>query len=78
MKILVSILDKISLHTLIVATIFLGIIPFSPPHSIEKIQMLMAGELTQWIDIGDLAFHLSPAVLLVLKIIRLNGQNKAE
>ncbi len=73
-----KILDKISLHTLIVATIFLGILPFSPPHSVEKIGMLMAGELTEWIDIGDLAFHLSPAVLLVLKLIRLNKQNKAE
>lgn len=73
-----TLLDKISLHTLIVATIFLGIIPFSPPHSVEKIGMLMAGELTQWIDIGDLAFHLAPALLLVLKIIRLKQLNNAE
>jgi len=73
-----KILDKIPLHTLIVMTIFLGIIPFSPPHSLEKIGMLFAGELTKWIDIGDLAFHLTPAAILVLKIIRINQLRNAE
>ncbi len=73
-----KILDKIPLQTLIVMTIFLGLVPFNPPHSVEKITMLFMGELTKLIDIGDLIFHLAPAVILVLKIIRLNRLRKGE
>ncbi len=73
-----KILDKISLQTLIVATIFLGVLPFTPPHLVSKFGMLMAGELTQWVDIGDVAFHLAPALVLVLKLIRLKELRKAE
>ena len=66
-----KLLDKLPLQTLIVATIFLGLIPFRPPHSVDKLGMLFAGELTQAIDIFDLVFHLAPAVLLILKLIRM-------
>ena len=73
-----KILDKIPLQTLIVMTIFFGLSPFRPPHSVEKIGMLFNGELTQLIDMFDLVFHLTPAIILVLKIIRMNKLRNAE
>ncbi len=78
MKFLIGILDKIPTQSLVVMAIFLGIAPFRPPHLVEKFHMLMAGELTKWIDIGDVAFHLAPTGILVLKLIRLNKLRNAE
>jgi len=40
--------------------------------------MVLAGKATNRVGIADLAFHLSPALLLDLKLIRLNTLNKAE
>ncbi|MDH5485589.1 MAG: RND transporter [Gammaproteobacteria bacterium] len=65
-------LDKISLPTLIVITLMLGLAPFVPePHLWEKLKMLFAGELTRPIDIFDLLLHGTPAVLLATRLIRL-------
>ena len=65
-------LDKISLPTLIVITLMLGLAPFVPePHLWEKLKMLFAGELTRPIDIFDLLLHGTPAVVLAIKLIRL-------
>ena len=65
-------LDKIPLTTLLIITLLLGLAPFSPePHLWEKLKMLTAGELVKPIDIFDLFLHGTPAVLLVLKLIRM-------
>jgi hypothetical protein len=64
-------LDKLSYSILIVAASWMLIAPIQPmPHVAEKILMLKAGTLQKPIDIFDLFFHLSPLVLLVLKVIR--------
>lgn len=61
-------LNKISYSSLIVAAILMGLAPFFPiPHTIEKSQMLLRGELTKLLDIFDLLFHLFPILLLGLK-----------
>ena len=62
-------LDKIPTSLLLVAAVFLGLAPFVPePHALEKIRMLLAGELTRAIDVFDLFFHLLPLLLLILQL----------
>ena len=64
-------LDKIPYGVLIVFTILMLLLPFKPmPHVLEKLIMLKNGILTKPIDIFDLFYHLIPAILLVMKIIR--------
>lgn len=45
----------------------LGLAPFSPPHIVEKLQMLARGELKKGIDWFDLFFHAAPWLALVAK-----------
>ena len=47
----------------------LGLAPFSPPHIVEKLQMLAGGTLVRPLDWFDLLFHASPWVLLGLKAL---------
>lgn len=64
-------LDKIPMQTLVIATIFLGLAPFVPePHLWQKLKMLVAGDLTQPIDMFDMLFHGLPALLLIAKLRR--------
>jgi len=45
--------------------------PFRPmPHVVEKMNMLLNGSLNRPIDIFDLVFHLTPTLILLLKVIR--------
>jgi len=64
-------IDKIPYAILIPFAILMLLAPFYPlPHVVEKILMLKHGILKKPIDIFDLFFHLVPAVLLVLKILK--------
>ena len=66
-----SLLDKIPYSILIVAAIFMILLPFKPmPHVLEKLIMLKNGTLTKPIDIFDLFYHLIPTIILFLKIYR--------
>jgi hypothetical protein len=66
-----TILDKIPYGVLLVVAIFMLLAPFRPmPHILEKFIMLKNGTLHKPIDIFDLIFHLTPTLLLILKIIR--------
>lgn len=48
--------------------IILGLAPFYPvPHLIEKIDMLVQGELSRPIDIFDLFWHSWPLLLIGVK-----------
>jgi hypothetical protein len=63
-------LEKIPLGPLVLAAIFLGLAPFRPqPHLWEKLNMLVAGELTRAVDIFDLVLHSSLIILVVVKIV---------
>ncbi len=69
-----SFIDRIPLQTLLIATVFLGLSPFVPePHLWQKLKMLVAGDLVKPIDIFDMVFHASPAILLTIKLIRNKG-----
>lgn len=75
-------IDGIPLHMLIVMTIFLGLAPYlpfmtEPPHLVSKIGMLFSGTLSKPIDIFDLLMHSTPAVLLIIRLVRKFG-NKAD
>jgi len=62
-------LDKVPYSILIVAAIFMILAPFRPmPHVLEKLIMLKNGTLTRPMDVFDLFFHLTPTILLLLKI----------
>ena len=71
-------IDNLSLTTLILVALTLGLAPFLPePHVWEKLKMLAEGSLTRPIDSFDLLMHGSPWVLLGLKLLRLSRGNGA-
>jgi hypothetical protein len=45
----------------------LGLAPFTPPHLVEKLQMLANGTLIKPLDWFDLMFHAAPWVVLIAK-----------
>lgn len=64
-----AILEKIPYSVLIVMTLVLLLAPFRPmPHVAEKLLMLKNGDLQRPIDIFDLCYHLSPMILLLIKL----------
>ena len=65
-------LDRIPLHILIIAALLLGLSPFYPePHLWEKLKMLAVGELVRPLDIFDLLMHATPVVLLGIRLVRM-------
>ncbi len=68
--------DDIPTGMLVVAALFMVAAPFTPePHLVEKFRMLAAGTLTRPIDIFDVFWHLTPAVLLAVKLLRIRRRN---
>ena len=63
-------IDRQPLGLFLLAALTLGLAPFDPPHVVEKLHMLAAGELTRPIDIFDLLMHAAPWVLLFIKLYR--------
>ena len=64
--------DRIPLPTLVIMTLLLGLAPFAPePHLWQKLKMLFGGTLAKPIDIFDLVMHAAPALVLIVKLIRL-------
>ena len=69
-------LDLIPYSILVVAALVMVLAPFSPmPHVVEKLIMLKEGTLRRPIDILDLFFHLTPAILLLFKVMRSKAQS---
>lgn len=70
-------LDRIPVSTLAIAALLLGLAPFVPePHLWQKLKMLAAGTLSRPIDIFDLLMHGAPAVLLVIRLVRMTPENR--
>ena len=64
-----KLLGKFPLALLVVLCLTLGLAPFTPlPHLLEKLKMLVSGELVEPVDIFDLLLHGSPWMLLSLKL----------
>jgi len=56
-------LDRISWSVALVLAVFLGAAPISPePHLVEKLRMLVQGQLVRPLDMFDLAMHGAPIV----------------
>ena len=63
--------DEISLPFLIVITVLMAVLPLNAtPHLFEKLTMLVDGSLHRPLDIFDLFMHGTPAVLLLVRLIR--------
>ena len=61
--------DRIPLLLLVALCLTLGLAPFQPmPHLLEKLGLLMAGQLSAPIDVLDLLLHAAPWVLLAVKL----------
>jgi len=64
------VLENVPYSVLIGAAVLLGLAPFIPePHLVEKIKMLLGGELKRPLDIFDLLLHSAPLFLIALKWI---------
>ena len=65
-------IDKIPLVVLIVITVLMALAPMGgESHLVEKSNMLLNGSLVKPIDIFDLFMHGTPAVLLIIRLIRM-------
>lgn len=52
---------------ILLACATLGLAPFNPPHVVEKLGMLLRGQLVRPIDWFDLVMHGSPWALALLR-----------
>ena len=68
MQQLLAWIDNLDWILVIVACLTLGLAPFTPPHIVEKLQMLAKGKLVKPVDWFDLFFHGIPWALLFIKI----------
>ena len=65
-------IDKIPLAVLVVITVLMALAPMSGgSHLMEKSNMLLSGTLVKPIDIFDLLMHGTPAVLLLIRLVRM-------
>lgn len=63
-------LDSVPYSLLIPLAVVLALAPFVPkPHLVEKLQMLVAGDLKRPLDIFDLVLHAAPLGLLAAKFL---------
>ena len=64
-------IDRIPTTLLIVLAVFMLLAPFRPmPHVVEKLMMLKDGALYRPIDIFDLFYHLTPLIVLLMKLYK--------
>ncbi|RMH61937.1 MAG: hypothetical protein D6678_02490 [Zetaproteobacteria bacterium] len=55
---------------LVIAAVLLGVAPISPePHLLEKLRMLVHGELRRPLDIFDLFWHDWPLLWIALRLL---------
>ena len=63
-------LARIPWSVLLPVAVVLGLAPFRPePHLVEKLRMLVSGQLTAPIDIFDLFLHGAPLLLVAGKLL---------
>ena len=64
-------IDRIPYTLLIVLAVFMLLAPFRPmPHVVEKLMRLKDGALHRPIDIFDLFYHLTPLIVLLMKLYK--------
>ncbi len=62
-----KLLKKLPYDILMLFAVVLAIVPIGEPHLLEKIRMLLSGNLVKGLDYFDLIMHSTPIILLVLK-----------
>lgn len=68
-------LERFPLPWLIILALWMAVAPITPePHLIEKLRMLGNGTLSRPLDIFDLCLHVTPLVLLALRLWRLKAR----
>lgn len=69
---ILNVIDRLPLLPLLAGAVLLGSAPFVPePHLVEKLRLLLAGQLVRPLDIFDLMLHGALPVLLVARLFRL-------
>lgn len=68
-------MNQMPLGAILIVCVTLGLAPFSPPHVVEKLTMLVQGTLVRPIDWFDLLLHGTPWLLLVLKLAAMKIAN---
>ncbi|PIV88322.1 MAG: RND transporter [Hydrogenophilales bacterium CG17_big_fil_post_rev_8_21_14_2_50_63_12] len=64
-------IDKLPYSALLIMTVLMLGAPFVPePHLVEKMRMLMDGTLAKPLDMFDVVWHLLPATLLIVKLVK--------
>jgi hypothetical protein len=67
---LARLLMKIPWTFLLPVAVILGLAPLRPePHLLEKLRMLVNGQLVRPVDIFDLFMHGAPLLLVALKLL---------
>ncbi len=65
-------MKPLPLWMLVIAALALGLAPFSPePHLVEKLRMLVNGDLRRPLDIFDLLMHGALPVYVLWRLLRL-------
>jgi hypothetical protein len=69
---ILSLVDQLNWGIIILLCATLGLAPFLPPHIIEKLSMLVKGNLIKPLDWFDLLLHGFPWILVIAKISALS------
>lgn len=64
-----SLIAQLPWGLLVIACLTIGLAPFSPPHIVEKLQMLADGTLQRPIDWFDMLMHGTPWILALTKAL---------
>ena len=65
---MLSWLDRLPWIWLLLLAAWMAIAPITPePHLVEKLRMMVRGELVRPLDILDLAMHAAPLCLVAIK-----------
>ena len=60
-------MSKLSWSAIVLLCLTIGLAPFKPPHVVEKLGLLLEGELVRAVDWFDFALHGFPWLLLTAK-----------
>lgn len=67
-------IDSLPIRPLVILSLAIGLAPWpfaEEPHLVEKARMLIDGTLTRPIDIFDVFYHLTPLVVLGVRLVRI-------
>jgi hypothetical protein len=66
-------IERLPWAGIVLACATLGLAPFNPPHVVEKLGMLVRGQLVRPIDVFDLLMHGAPWAFLLARLALASG-----